>query len=364
MSNPPVSSPAPAPRPELVAIPESAVAEVARFIAGQSEREPAQVESHLRWFLLENPARIPDVPLGYGLRAPDGRLVGCILCAPQKFHYEGRDVVLMGSSCFYVDEQFRGRGGLIFLKFSELAREWTLFGNSANADAAQLWKARGATPIPFSDHELFGVIHWSPILEEVLYRKAGRRGPWKLAGKLASPFTAVLARLKLMCDGSESLSQLTSAEDVLALPIHQAPAALTAARNLPYLRWRYFSGRDSTVAVFAFRSRGVENPVLVTVNRRPRGYRQQINTLNLLDIYPEVTLEVCVSIVGALMQQYRESVDAIVLRGLDKHSQQLFCNLGFKRRQFDAPNGWMLDRSNRLPTRHWHFVPADGDWLI
>ncbi len=364
MSNLPISSPASAPRPELIALPESDMAEVARFIAEQSGREPAQVESHLRWFLLENPARIPAVPLGYGLRAPDGRLVGCILCVPQKFRCQGQDIIVMGSSCFYVDEEFRGRGGLIFLKFSELSRQWPLFGNSANADAARLWKARGATAIPFSDHELFGVTRWSPILEEVLHRKAGRRGPWNRIGKLASPFAAFVARLKLARDGSESLSRLTSAEDVLALPFPQPTPELTAARDLPYLQWRYFSRGDSTVAVFVFRSRGVEGPVLVTVNQRPRGYRQQINTLNLLDIYPVVTPEACASIVGALMQQYRESVDAIVLRGLDARTQQVLCDLGFKRRQFEAPNGWLLDRSHHLPTCNWHFVPADGDWLI
>lgn len=364
MSNPASSRPASTARPELVAILEKDMAEAARLIAEQSGREPAQVESHLRWSLLENPARIPEVPLGYGLRAPDGRLVGCILCAPQTFRYQGQDIVLMGSSSFYVDEQFRGRGGLIFLKFSELAREWPLFGNSANADAARLWKARGATPIPFSDHELFGVVHWEPVLEEVLYRKAGRRGPWNLIGKLVSPFAALSVRLKLDCDGSESLSRLATAEDALAMPIDHPSSELTAARDVRYLRWRYFSGRDATVAVFAFRSRAVEGPVLVTVNQRPRGYRQQINTLNLLDIYPVVAPEVCVSIVGTLLRQYRESVDAIVLRGLDEGRQQRLCALGFKRRQFDAPNGWMLDRCNRLPTRDWHFVPADGDWLI
>ncbi len=362
MNSPTIFSPAST--TELVAILESDVGEVARFIAGQSRCEQTQVESHIRWFLLENPARIPEVPLGYGLRVPDGQLVGCILCAPQRFRCQGQDIILMGSSCFYVDEPFRARGGLIFLKFSELAREWPLFGNSANADAARLWKARGATPIPFSDHELFGVIRWAPVLEEAVYRKAGRRGPWSLIGKLVSPFAVLSSRLKLACDGSERLSQLPSAEDVMALPIHEPTPELTAARDFPYLRWRYFSGRDSTVAVYAFCSGQVERPVLVTVNQRPRGYRQQINTLNLLDVYPVVTPEVCVSIVGALLLQYRDSVDAIVLRGLDEHRQKAFCGLGFRRRQFDLPNGWMLDRSNRLPTRQWHFVPADGDWLI
>jgi hypothetical protein len=364
MSNQPSPSPAPAPRPQLIAIQESAVSEVASFIAAQSGREPTQVESHLRWFLLENPARVPDVPLGYGLSAPDGRLVGCVLCVPQRFRYEGRDLVLMGSSAFYVDEQFRGSGGLVFLRFTDLARRWPLFGNSANAEAALLWKARGAQPIPFSDHELFGVIKWGPILEEILLRKSVRRGPWNLIGQLASPMAGFFARLKFVRNESAILSRLTSIEDVKALSIPDETSELTAARDLPYLQWRYFSKRDPSVAVFAFRSGEVQNPVLVTVNQRKRGYRQQINTLNVLDVYPVVTPDICVSIVGALMQEYGGSVDAIVLRGLDERSQKLFCSLGFKRRQFESPNGWIVDRFDHLPTRNWRFVPADGDWLI
>ena len=46
-----------APRAELVAIAEKDIAEVACFIAAQSGRSAETVESHLRWFLLENPAR-------------------------------------------------------------------------------------------------------------------------------------------------------------------------------------------------------------------------------------------------------------------------------------------------------------------
>jgi hypothetical protein len=353
------------PPAEPVEFCESDIVDLAHFVASQSEREPASIEKHLRWLLLENPARDPQLPLGCGLRSALGKIVGCILYVPQFFRFQQQRVPVVWSSCFYVDKRYRKKGGLvIFFRFAKLGSKWPLCANSANALAAKFWQVHRATPIPFSDHELFGVINWGPILEEVLYRKAGRRGPWNLVGNLVSPFAAIFARLRLACDGSESLSRLTSVNNAVALPIHQGTPELTAARDLPYLRWRYFSGRDSTLAVFAFRGRGVENPILVTVNQRRRGYRQQINTLNLLDIYPVVTPDVCVSIVGALMQKYRESVDAIVLRGLDERGQQVFCDLGFKRRQFDAPNGWMLDRSNRLPTRNWHFVPADGDWLI
>jgi hypothetical protein len=83
-----------------------------------------------------------------------------------------------------------------------------------------------------------------------------------------------------------------------------------------------------------------------------------------LDIYPPVAPEVCASIVGALVERYRGTIDAVVLRGLDEVRQEVFGRRGFVRRQFDAPNGWLLDKQGFLPTRNWYLVPADGDWLI
>jgi hypothetical protein len=149
----------------------------------------------------------------------------------------------------------------------------------------------------------------------------------------------------------------------MALPIREPSMELTAARDRDYIRWRYFSNRDATVAVFAFRSRtGVE--ALVTVNQRLRGYRQQIKTLNLLDVYPAVKPEVAASIVGVLVRRYRGAVDAIVLRGQDEEHQAMFLAKGFVRRQLETPNGWLLDKGKLLPTRSLYMVPADGDWLI
>jgi hypothetical protein len=73
---------------------------------------------------------------------------------------------------------------------------------------------------------------------------------------------------------------------------------------------------------------------------------------------------VCVSVAGALLQRYRDVIDAIVLRGLDEARQDAFRRIGFIRRTLDTPNGWLLDKSGLLPTRNWYTVPADGDWLI
>jgi hypothetical protein len=352
------------PRAQLVAIAESDIVELAQFIASQSGRAPANVESHLRWFLLENPARDPQIPLGCGLRSPQGELVGCILYVPQTFRFQQLTLLIVGSSCFYVDERYRGSGGLIFLRFSELGRKWPLFGNSANTDAAKLWKARGAVPIPYSDHELFGVLRWRGVIEEGLSRRGVPKILARMIGGPAALFAPAFRRLKLEAGRPEDLVLLASAEQVMQLPIHDSAPELTANRDLPYIRWRYFSGRDATAAVFAFRNKQVESGVLVTVNQRPRGYRGQIRTLNVLDIYPPVTPEVCASITAALVERYRSAIDAIVLRGLDEARQDSFRRLGFMRRQLDAPNGWFLDKSGFMRTRDWYLVPADGDWLI
>jgi hypothetical protein len=351
------------PRVELVALVEEDIAEVAHFIAAQSGRTPETVEAHLRWFLMENPARQPQHPLGFGLRSAD-QLAGCILCSPQLFCSETKTILLMGSSSFYVDERHRGHGGRVFLQYSRLGKQWPLFGTSANAEAAALWKAAGAAPIPYSDGELFGVLRWPPVAEEFAHRRNSSRLLSRLASSPISTLVGFLRPLKIDADHSEALRQLVSAEQANDLVIHCASVRLTAMRDLLYLRWRYFSDRDTTVAAFAFRSRHPDQEILVTVNQRARGYRGQINTLNVLDVYPEVPPDEWLRIVGALTARYRNIVDAIVLRSQDPERQKIFCARGFQARLFDAPNGWFLDKAKLLPTRDWYPVPADGDGLI
>jgi hypothetical protein len=351
------------PTAQLVVVSENDVAEVARFIAAQSGRTADTVEAHLRWFLLENPARRPQDPLGFGLRS-DGELVGCILCSPQNFRFQEKRILLMGSTSFYVDDRHRGYGGRIFLQYCRLGNQWPLFGTSANAEAAALWKAAGAGPIPYSDGELFGVLRWPPVVEEFAHRWNPNRMLSRLVSSPLSQLARLVRPLNVECDASESLQPLTSAEQVADLPIHDLSAKLTAVRDLPYIRWRYFSGRDRTVAVFVFRSRRTDREILVTVNQRARGYRSQINTLNVLDVYPEVPPDEWLRMVGALIARYRKTVDAVVLRSQDSDRKNLFCKKGFQARTFDAPNGWFLDKGKLLPTYDWYPVPADGDGLI
>ncbi len=348
---------------DVVTLTEKDVAEIAIFIASQSGRTRETVESHLRWFLLENPEWHPENPLGFGLRSGD-QLVGCILCSPQAFCFETNKIVFMGSSSFYVHESYRGHGGRIFLQYSRLGTNWPLFGTSANAEAAALWKAVGARPIPYSDAELFGVMHWPPVAEEFVHRRYSSRILSRLAASSISNLAGVFRPLKIHDVKPNALRSLTSAEQVSDLLIHYRSTKITAWRDLPYIRWRYFSGRDATVAAFAFRSRHLDRDMVVTVNQRTRGHRGQIKTLNVLDVYPEVSVEEWLSIVGALITRYKETVDAIVLRSQNPEQQKAFCDRGFQQRTFDAPTGWFLDKAKLLPTHDWYPVPADGDGLI
>lgn len=348
---------------ELIPLVETDIAHVARFIAAQSGPSKAAVETHLRWFLLENPARAPEQPLGFGLRS-SGELVGCILCSPQAFRHHSERVLLMGSSSFYVDQRYRGQGGRIFLQYSRLANRWPLFGTSANPDAAALWKAAGAKPIPHSDGELFGILNWPPVAEEFAHRRTSSRFVSRLAGRSSSKLAKLFRQLRVDCQNADALQPLTSAEQVSHLIACSLSEKLTALRNESYIRWRYFSGRDATVAVFAFRNEVFSRDILVTVNRRTRGYRNQIKTLNVLDIYPEISADEWLKILGALISRYSGSVDALVLRNQDPEKRRTFCEAGFHWRAFDAPNGWFLDRTTLLPAPDWYVVPADGDGLI
>jgi hypothetical protein len=353
----------PTPLAELVTLSEKDIPEVASFIATQSGRSKESVEAHLRWFSLENPALRAGDPLGFALRSDD-QLVGCILCNPQVFRSEQRTMLLMGSSLFYVDDRHRGYGGRIFLQYCRLGNRHPLFGTSANAEAAALWKAAGAKPIPYSDGELFGVVRWPPIAEEVAHRRYSNRLLSSLAGSRIASIAGIFRRWKV--DGSsDALRALTSADQVSdLLQLYHPSAKVTAARDLPYIRWRYFSGRDATVATFAFRSCQMDGEVFVAINQRIRGYRDQIKTINVLDVYPEVSTADWLQIVGALVARYRKILDAIVLRSQNLEQQKVFSERGFQWRAFDAPNGWLLDRSKLLPMHDWYPVPADGDSLI
>jgi hypothetical protein len=342
----------------------SDVAELARFLAVQSNRTLDDVERHLEWFILGNPAWPPHSPIGCGLRAADGSVAGCLLYCPQKFRDQTAELLLLGGSLFYVDSAYLGSGGLVFLKYAELAKQWPLFCNSANEPASRLWKSFGAIAIPDSDHEFLGVVKSSGILEEALSRHLDQRWLSKTLATSLSPLFDSLRRLRLGSYKSADLFALSSPEQVTELPIPDSTSVLTGARGLDFVRWRYFSGPDRTLGVYSFRGAGSSAPLLVTVNQRIRGYREQIRALNVLDIFPRPSREELLLVVSALLQKYRAQVDVLVLRNMAGEMAPQLRHAGFIRRQFSCFNGWVIDKTQAIASREWYFVPADCDWLI
>jgi hypothetical protein len=347
----------------VVDLSEHDLPELAGFVAAQSGRAPGETLSRLTWLLLENPTRSEFGLLGCGARSNQDALVGCILYLPQMFVFRQNPVLMLGSTCFYVDEAHRGSGGALFLKFTGAPNQSPVFGNSANAIAARLWKARGATPIPDSDHELLGVVHWPPVVEELARRRGARPSLARAAGA-ATAWLRHVRKLRLPPDQEGELARLFSVEEVMELLRRESTSYLTARRDESYMRWRYFSGRDPSMALFVFQSRRNQNQMFVAVNERRRGYKMQIRSLNVVDIFPKPEPAALAAIVAALHKKYRDRTDMIVLRNLAAPSRNRLLEAGFRRRDFELPNGWLLDRRGLLPTHDCYFVPADGDWTI
>jgi len=346
---------------EIVEVTENGVPELSAFVARQSHLDAGEVEAHLRWFLLRNPARDSSTPLGWELRSRDGELAGCFLCVPQAFRFRETTFVLMGSSTFYVDAAHRGAGGMLFLKYSRLSSKWPLFGTSANPESGRLWKARGAVPIPDTGHELLGVLNWRPVIEEMSVRRGAGLGLSQWFAGLSSPGLNLARRLRSDRREWADLVPLTSSDQVMDLGLSAAPESLSAVRDRQYIEWRYFQ-RKGRAEVFAVR--GKAGDTLLAVNRQARGYRNQIRALNVLDVYPRASPEVCSLIASLLVERYHGQADMIVFRGQNQAQQDSLRRLGFLRREFEAPCGWMLDKSRLLPASDWYLVPADGDWIL
>jgi hypothetical protein len=350
-------------RANIADLSEKDLPELSAFIAKESGKDGNETLAHLTWLLLENPARRQLLPLGCGARSSDGALVGCILYLPQWFVFHGNPLEVLGSSSFYVDESHRGSGGAIFLKFARAAHRSPLFGNSANAIAAQLWKARGAKPIPNSDHELLGVMHWPPVAEEAAVRRGASKSVSRAVG-VASGLLDPARRLKLPTAKNNQLAPLSSVEQAAEIGRGGAPDVITGLRDPAFLRWRYNSRRDPSIALFAFNHPNAKMPVFVAVNERRRGHRGQIRSLNVLDIFPKSQPAMTLAIVATLRDRYCDRTDMIVLRGQDERCEQGLMAAGFHRRNFESPNGWLFDPRGTAPGEDWYFVPADGDWLI
>jgi len=70
------------------------------------------------------------------------------------------------------------------------------------------------------------------------------------------------------------------------------------------------------------------------------------------------------SLAACLARVHRKDADGIIFRCLGAEEQDALARAGFRRRAFECPTAWWLDKSAHLPNAPWRLMPADGDQMI
>lgn len=339
---------------------EADIPEVAAYLARQAGTGEAAATPgmppvrRLRWLLLENPARVDDVPLGWCIRDSARSIVGSLLCVPFRVAARGVTRTSLMSCKFFVDEPYRGAGLVPFRSYLKLGRQYPLFCTSANAVSGELFAGAGGCVIAGTDHTMLGVARYGPLAEEWIFRKTGCRA----LSRIAALPSCLLPR-RAVGAGDGELRQLNLAEEVMALELSPPGDTVAVVRDLAYLRWRYFS-TESANEVLCLRGRG-GGPRMVAVNQVRWGHRSQIRVLNVLDIWPPLDADSARSLVRLLWTRHEGEFDALWLRSQPPNVEAELCRLGFVRHRFPAPLGWCIDRSGLLPTADWYLMPGESE---
>jgi hypothetical protein len=348
-------------------ITEADLADVGRFLARQSppagQAAPTSESTlrRLRWLLLDNPARLQEVPFGWCLRdTHSNAVVGAMLSVPLRLAGGGLESPRVGlMSCkFFVDEPYRGLGLGLFMRYLKAGARGghPLFCTTANRASGELWERFGGYAIPGTDHEMISVANFAPLAEEWFHRRVGRAA---LARVLAAParFWTHFPPLWRRALGN-ALVPLQSADEAAAVIPPEAGGAVAVARDRDYLHWRYFAGPDER-AVFRYEGRD-EPPRLVLSGIVRRGYRGQIRSLTVLDVFPATTPNSAADLADELAARHPEQFDVLAVR-TQPPAVEVSLKPRFRRHEYPAPLGWCIDRSNALPTRQWYLMPGEAE---
>jgi len=285
-------------------------------------------------------------------------------CAAQKFWFDQTTFTLMWANSFYVDNQYRGSGASIFMKYLQLGRRYPLFVSSANVTVAGMWRKLGGYSLANSGHEVFGILRWPPLLAENVYRKTRSAFLAQFTAVFASPWFRNRRRL-LPGPAEGELLLLTNPKEAAQVCAEHRSDKITSCRDVSFLKWRYFSRVDPMPRLFTFcPAGGDKKQFMVAVCMQYRGYKQQIRALHVLDVWGEADPKTYLAIAACLWREYGEQIDTLVFRCLNPEQQEPLTAHGFKVRPFATPIAWCIDKYGLLPSKTWYFVPADGDMSL
>ncbi len=318
------------------------------------------LEEHLRWVLADNPSNIAGVPWGWLLRSEDRAVVGAMVCVPMRVRCQDWSAVALMSAKWFVNVAYRGAGLGLFLRYLKLGRSYPLFATTAGAQSSPLWIKFGGYPISESDHELVGALRLGPLLEEAVHRKLRSR-PLARGSGLAATLMPSGLRSARRAGAGVTIDRLTSADQAAAFERVGPEDVISAVRDRAYLHWRYFSGPQADTREVLACTMPSGRRALAVTTVATRGYRAQVRTLSVLDLWGNIAPDEHPALAGALARRAAGACDAVVLRSLSAQAHQSLLGSGFVRRAFPQPTTWCIDKAGLAPTRSWYLVPGDAE---
>jgi len=315
--------------------------ELARFFAEQTDDSPERIHERLRW-QMGNPSRRPDVPFAWCVRTASGTLGGAMLCMPHRLIRGVQNCTALMSHGFYVDVSLRGAGMGIFLQYRALGEQYVLYTTTANAQAGRLWRWAGAKALAETDHELLRPVRWSSIVEETLVRRLGAH----LAPLVR--LVAPLAEIRGVASRTASAGELTPVqcpEDAVIPPIGDG---LQPVRDAAFIRWRFFDVPQAEAQIYSYRDEKLGADGFVALTRVRRGYRRQIRTLFLADMWGKIPPSAFPRLLSAISNRYRPTVDVLAIRCMGRPYLQDALAANCLRRSFEYHTGWYIDRRAML----------------
>jgi hypothetical protein len=323
--------------------------ELAAFYSSQTGEAAEAIYPRLAW-QARNPSRRPDIPLVLCARLRSGAIAGAMLCIPHRLLRQSHQYTALMSSGFYVDQSIRGAGIHIFLQYRALSARYVLYATTANQQTVRLWRSAGGTPLARTGYELLRPIRWSSVIEEMLVRRFGRR-----TAPLAR-LVAPLGRLRpLGARGSGAALQAIDRPEDGAAPA-AAPrddddddgGGLRPVRDAAFVGWRFFDVPQADGCVYRYRNAALGADGFVAVTHSRRGYRLQLRTVYLADMWGAIPPEAFPALLDAIGDRHRQTADLIAVRCVREPYERQALAAGCVRRDFEYPIGWLVDHAGVL----------------
>ena len=320
---------------------EPDLTELSRFLAAQTDDSAERIQERLQW-QVGNPSRSPDVPFAWCARTKSGTLGGAMLCMPHRLIKGGQNCTALMSHGFYVDASLRGAGMEIFLQYRAQSERYVLYTTTANAQAGRLWEWAGAKALVDTDHELLRPVHWSSMAEEMLVRRLGMR--WAPVARVVAPL-AEIRRVAVWTPLMGELTPVHCPEDAVIAPVGDG---VQPVRDVAFIRWRFFDVPQAEAQIYHYREENLGADGFVALTQVRRGYRRQIRTLFLADMWGEIPPGAFPRLLSAISKRYRATVDVLAMRCLDRPYMRDALAAKCLHRGFGYATGWYIDRRSQL----------------